>query len=622
MPIQDLVWELVSHIAQELDAQDLFNFSLSCRTLQRLIWDNHICAMVLEGVEEFGSFRSLTLTVFTWKSTAPFAPETKAAHKSKNYAKALRLIVKRRTAILSASSYLAAVVAEAESFLYSNGVLCYLSNGLLKIRDLHNSALEDTISIGKLLEVEDHLSETIKDEHFKLRILNYADGFVSCYLNPGNRSFPRLLIISLSHGRLFSHTLASSRKIFVRNDDKYLYYGTHSAIARDGSQRWVLRGCNLLNGTWQNDLTHLPDRIGSDIGANICFEIIDGYFYALGIQRDSLYNSYICVRFRIDQSKNMEEWQEFHYEGPTNIQRTFIAQDERTGVLNIVQGRIESGEGPSANKMTYYRRRLQFPGDGDKSALSSPGPLTTAGYGEPSSVTHASDQNAANLRLLTPNDSVFWCYSDRPLRSQRIRLRINLAHFTASATPNAGSPTRDQRVERHMSRINLWSPPDWDNDKNVKALNAILSPQLEQNFIGMWDERLKCYTQGGLLNTVLDPSIRLQGNRRWVNAFLEVLGEDLGASCPESRIQDPDPSANSAYEVVWVTEVMAFHRIIGQAFLVLHTPQEEDYIGAKFCRSNRGCKTRSGANLNETIAISTAAHRTGQGGGWEGLTLV
>lgn len=48
MPIHDLVWELVSQIAQELDAQDLFNFSLSCRTLQRLIWDDHICAMVLE----------------------------------------------------------------------------------------------------------------------------------------------------------------------------------------------------------------------------------------------------------------------------------------------------------------------------------------------------------------------------------------------------------------------------------------------------------------------------------------------------------------------------------------------------------------------------------------------
>lgn len=427
--------------------------------------------------------------------------------------------MKRRTAILSASSYLAAVVAEAEFFLYSNGVLCYLSNGLLKIRDLHNSALEDTISIGKLLEVEDHLSGTIKDEHFKLRILNYADGFVSCYLNPGNRSFPRLLVISLSHGRLFSHTLASSRKIFVRNDDKYLYYGTHSAIARDGSQRWVLQGCNLLNGTWQNDLTHLPDRIGSDIGANICFEIIDGYFYALGSQRNSLYNSYICVRFRIDQSKNMEEWQEFHSEGPANIQRTFIAQDERTGVLNIVQGRIESGEGPSANKMTYYRKRLQFPGDGNKSALSSTGPLTTAGYGEPSSVTHASDHNAANLRLLTPNDSVFWCYLDRPLRSQRIRLRINLAHFTAPATLNTGCPTRDQRIERHMSRANLWSPPDWDNDKNFKALNAIISPQLEQNFIRMWDERLKCYTQGGLLNTVLDPSIRLQGTRRWVSVY-------------------------------------------------------------------------------------------------------
>lgn len=143
--------------------------------------------------------------------------------------------MKRRTAILSASSYLAAVVAEAESFLYSNGVLCYLSNGLLKIRDLHNSAFEDIISIGKLLEIKDHLFGTIKDEHFKLRILNYADGFVFCYFNPGNRSFPRFLIISLSHGRLFNYIFAFSRKIFVRNNDKHLYYGIYNAIAKDGN---------------------------------------------------------------------------------------------------------------------------------------------------------------------------------------------------------------------------------------------------------------------------------------------------------------------------------------------------------------------------------------------------
>ncbi|TLS21346.1 uncharacterized protein PpBr36_10361 [Pyricularia pennisetigena] len=649
-----LVWELVSHIAQELNPQDLFNFSLSCRTLQWLIRDDHICAMVLEvscslkptrlshahappmsdilsppkESRHSGVFRSLTLTVFTWKSTAPFAPETKAAHKSKNYAKALRLIVKRSTAILSASSYLAALVAEAESFLYSNGVVCYFSNGLLRIRDLHNSALEDTINVGKLLKGDDGLSRTIKDEHdFKLRILNYADGFVSCYLNPGNRSFPRLLVISRSHGSLFSHILASSRKIFVRNNDRYLYYGTHSAIARDGSQRWVLRGCSLLNGIWHNNLTHLPDRIGSDIGANICFEIIDGYFYALGSQRHSLHDSYICVRFRIDQAENMEEWQEFHSGGLANIQRSLITQDERTGVLTIVDGGIESGEGASARKRTYYRRRLQFPGNGDKSALSSTGPLTIPGYEGPSRPAHASDHNAASLRLLTPSDTLLMCYSDRPFPSQRIRLRVNLTHFTAPDTANPESPTPDERVERQcMSRTNLWSPPGWDNDKNVKALNDILSPQLEQNFIWMWDEGLKCYTQAGLLNTVLDPSIRLQGTRKWVNAFLEVLGEDLGASCPESRIQDPDPSGNSAYEV-WVTEVMAFHRCAGKAEINptvwYHNkrckgPSYRDQTS----RGIRDCKTRCGANLNKPIAISAAAHRIGQSGGWDGLTLV
>lgn len=177
----------------------------------------------------------MTLIIFIWKSTAPFAPEIKTVYKSKNYIKTLRLIVKRRTAILFAFSYLAAVVTETKSFFYLNGIFYYFSNGLLKIRNLYNSAFENIISIGKFLEIKNHFSGTIKDKHFKLRILNYADGFVFCYFNPGNQLFPRFLIISLSHGRLFNYIFAFSRKIFVRNNDKYLYYNIYSAIAKNGN---------------------------------------------------------------------------------------------------------------------------------------------------------------------------------------------------------------------------------------------------------------------------------------------------------------------------------------------------------------------------------------------------
>lgn len=351
------------------------------------------------------------------QSAAPSAPETRSAHASKEYARALRLIFKRRNAISSASPYLAAVVADAESFIYSSGVLCYINKGLLRLRDLHNSApTESVIDIGKLLNTDQGLSSTVgRKQNYSFHILHYANGFVSCRYVPKDSPVSWLVVINPSQGSVLSYALESSRKIFVRNSDQFLYYGTHCDIAEDGSRRWALRGCNLLDGEWHGYLTHLPEMIGSEIGTNICFEIIDGYFYALANQalfeREEIRwtSYYTCVRFPVNQAKpkstqlgTMKEiWRKFHSEGPIDDRWNFIKliKDERTGTLTIVEGRREWRAGASASR-TYYTSALEFPSASRtyyKSELQSPSEI----YSEPAISGRAVGNYSAGF--LSPN---------------------------------------------------------------------------------------------------------------------------------------------------------------------------------------------------------------------------
>ncbi|TLS24104.1 hypothetical protein PpBr36_08367 [Pyricularia pennisetigena] len=568
MSIRHLAWEVISYIAHELDVDDLFNLSLSCRHFQCLIRDNNICKRVLQ-------------------SAAPSSPETRSAHASKEYARALRLIFKRRTAISSASPYLAAVVADAESFVYANGVLCYISKGLLRIRDLHNSSpTESVIDLGKLLDTDQDLSRTIGGkQNYSLHILHYADGFVSCRYVPKDSPASWLLVINPSQGSVLSHSLASSRKIFVRNNNQFLYYGTHCHIAEDGSRRWALRGCNLLNGKWHGYLTHLPEMIGSEIGTNICFEIIDGYFYALANQalfeREEIRwtSYYTCVRFPVNQAKpkstqlgTMKEiWRKFHSEGPIDDRWNFIslAKDERTETLAIVEGRREWRAGASASR-TYYTSELQFPGETGSEPAASGHAVTSyaAGSLSPNTASFSStdyscspedtddDQvptsrsphmvhpgdNAATLPLLTLNNSLLRCYhsscqtyldlvshGDSDKR-QGIRLRVGsrslrshseLGPPVISTEENPLYP--EQQIERlyKSAEIKFWPPAHWTNDsRNGRDLYEILNPQTHKgDFTGMWDDRSMCYTTGGHTKTIVfisfDPSIRLAGIRPW-----------------------------------------------------------------------------------------------------------
>lgn len=130
-------------------------------------------------------------------------------------------------------------MAVAESWIYRGGVLCYIQDQTLRMLNLHQSSSTETVvSIPGL--IQQAVSETQHRKRYKLQLLHYAEGLVTCLYSRARAS--RLLIFNAPKQRRLavSPNLESTREIFVRNDANFLYYGTHSNIGEDGHWRWVL----------------------------------------------------------------------------------------------------------------------------------------------------------------------------------------------------------------------------------------------------------------------------------------------------------------------------------------------------------------------------------------------
>lgn len=319
------------------------------------------------------------------QALAPESSEAKEAaardttgNDNNHYARAFRRLVKRRQAIRTATPFTAAIVAVAESWIYSAGVLCYLQERTtLRVLDLHGSANTETIVDvrGLLCEAEAELCH-VRPRKSKLLLLHYAAGLVTCLYRRTGQS--RLLVIHVAKRRLvsISPTLESTYKIFVRNDADFLYYGTHSEIGEDGFRRWVLMSYDIQGDKWLEHRIHLTDIVGSDIGQNICFEIIDGKFYGLSNQTsfeaDELdwTSFYHCFRFSVrdpelintERSDRERMWRRQHAEGPIDDRWSFLtlSKDEKTGNFQVLESRKEWLNQSSSGQRTYYTTDLHF----------------------------------------------------------------------------------------------------------------------------------------------------------------------------------------------------------------------------------------------------------------------
>ncbi|KAH6899701.1 hypothetical protein B0T10DRAFT_3038 [Thelonectria olida] len=518
MTLFKLPLELVSLITEFLDVNSLFNLGRTCRCIREILQTELICRLALT-------------------KGAGFSYEAFEAQTSGDYAKGVRRLAKRRSAIREAEPFFVAVVALAEDFIYTNGVLCYtLNRESLRILDVHGSATQElVVDIGELLEQT--VPSFNPDWQYQFRPIHCSDGVLSClYRREAEGNVLNHLIIFHTKDLkiLASHPIIDSRKLFVRNDQDYLIFGTKSAVGRDGSRRWALRQINLGTKEVSDELV-LYKIIGSCIGRNVCFEIFDGYLYCLS-NKDTRqpeygrWNSfYHALRFplkeatkeKCESAQKRDLWRRHvAKEGQVDNRWTSLQLTRgQNGELFIVECRREWLLTDGKSQRACYKKVLRFD-PSDNNSLSTPpsdGPFSTSTPPDDESSSDEEDEssetesyvetrapenihvgdNGTNGTMLVLNECFVRFYHlfadafvDLEYQDGSIRLRVRPKPETSAKTAinpiNAGdpiptkaeisSPGRSGQGSHHG--IKLWplESPSAEDTATAKLKN-VLSPQ-------------------------------------------------------------------------------------------------------------------------------------------------
>ncbi|KAK4195637.1 hypothetical protein QBC40DRAFT_236108 [Triangularia verruculosa] len=489
MSLVKLPYELVSYIVEHLDLLDVGNLSLSCKRLQYLTLEYCIAKRILE-------------------TKAPYSLEASNARLTQRWSQELRRLIKRQAAVSSVSPYLVRVVAHAETWLYENGVLCYIRKREMRILDLHRSAAHEiVVNIRALLKTA--IKEFRTTRRYKVRLLYYSHDIVSClytHAKPDQEQVSWLLAFNVRNGQLVTvRQVASTAKIFVRNDGNFLYYGTNSEIGRDLYRYWVIWGFDLTTRRWLSEKLEIPFVMGVDVGSTICFEIFDGWFYgisnqaALEVEEVDWISHYTCFRFPVTREgfKHMKEpdppiFRRNQHEGVIDdrwyLLRMF--KDESTGQLKVVESRKEWLAGRIWPRRTYYTTLVHFdetksqPPPGTSRHISS---SESSGAGSSTEVmtlkmphaehavpttrdphlVHPGDDNASSLMFAISKSPIRCYYSacqtfldivDDPASTdpddQRIRIR------GSSRRPRGTSVLGQRESRQDLPVTQEWTPQD------------------------------------------------------------------------------------------------------------------------------------------------------------------
>ncbi|PGH23078.1 hypothetical protein AJ80_02852 [Polytolypa hystricis UAMH7299] len=365
-PIDAVPFDLWHQIGSRLDPQDYIHLSMVNRTLYNLL-------------------RSDLTARNSAQSHIPYSREAKLASAGQiTYRQALGRAFDVREAVATAQPYSAALVAYGDTFLLNQGVLCYLHCGDLRLLDVHGaSRVEKVVTLARiktLLSRSAHFSHAyarVDEREMQFSLMHFSDGIVTCLCEAPTRRASCLIAIDVrlddgpTTGKLlFARRLDSTRRLFVRHDGSYLYYGTHSVLASHGHHEWIIQGMEIRNNRKLTDRpVQLENFVGSEIGPTLCFEIHDGFFYAIsnqtGFQDEEVdwTSYYVCLRFPLSDPKKIEWrriWRRQHREGPINDTWTDISLrvDETTKQLLIVECRREWHLAGSENSRTYYTQPI------------------------------------------------------------------------------------------------------------------------------------------------------------------------------------------------------------------------------------------------------------------------
>lgn len=452
------------------------------------------------------------------------------------------------------------VVGFAETWLYENGVLCYIHGRQLRILDLHrSSAREIVVDTRRLLDQA--IEEPRTNCRYRLKLLYFADDIISglyTHTRNGEVSCSHWLVVFNPRAGQIITTLPleSTAEIFVRNNHQFLYYGTNSEVGRDGYNRWVIHGFDLAARLWFDHPLEYPAVIGSEIGSTVCFEIFDGYFYGvsnqtcLEVEEIDWVSYYTCFRFPLgrhgfrglESPPRQQFWRRNQTEGPIDDRWTFLRmfKDETTGQLKIVESRKEWLSGRISARRTYYTTAISFENptqdsrEGPSSApvdsslfmdgkIEPEGGCSTEILRDPHTV-HPGDDNSTltftlskcPLRSYYPSSQAFVdLVDDNPSfdpSTQRICLRGGSRRLLTPGeldqqkkvpiTKQArDQDTLEQQIESlYTSETGVFWPPAEDPlapDAALANLYAVLNPPGHAGKPhGSWDERSLVYATG------------------------------------------------------------------------------------------------------------------------------
>ena len=549
---------------------DILNIALTCKGLKHVVYDEPFCKAIVQVsfLSEVVINHNLILTCT--KSQIPYCTEAREATAreaageatSSVWARALRCRWKRQEALAKADPFTVAILGYSNIYIYTNGVLCYIVDKTVRVLDVHSSAqVEIVISIPLLLMQE--IPTVI--ENPSISLLYYADGILSCIIL--SESLNILVAVNISNPSdsvLISHQLDSKRRIFVRNNETYLYYGTLSEVDVDGHRKWAVHGFNLQTKEEYPKIV-LDNLLGVDIGAQVCFQLHNNYFYALSnlsafeIEEPDFKSFYQCVRFPLDspQSEAIETtipahmWRRQHdEEGPLDDRwlSLSLATDESTGRLMIIESRMELCKNKHPWRRISYITNIIFPKELDASSSLVAYTKETDGL---------SSVNNSVIKLQNPNEPL----QRKPKHvhlfpgdsGKRRTLPICSYHASTSTyldMMNTAMPTGKDEAQylqlRCSSRflgpqeiyqeqpISYWPPPQDPSKTNqqLDSLYAILNTQGEVD--GVVDERSVLYSTKGsdgrpkLILIAFDPSMRLEGIKPLVNGIeIENVDERL-----------------------------------------------------------------------------------------------
>ncbi|PKS07643.1 hypothetical protein jhhlp_006249 [Lomentospora prolificans] len=374
MNLYNMPVEIMLFMVDFFDPDDVFHLGLTCKALVYLVNDRHVCRRIL----------------LRW---AKFSPEALQAQKDGDYSRAFRTIWKRRRAITMAEPYTAAIVAEADCYIYTNGVLCYTTNrSQLRVRNLRrSSAYEVVINVRAMLASVP--GDLFNFKQFRFYPIYYAAGILSCIYSSNQTGTTVLLVLRPATSEIITTRVVERHpKVIVRNTDEFLLFFVSAPWGGERSCRWHIYQLDIENREWFPEIV-LEDFRGKDIDCEICFEIIDEYLYAVSAhlaldepESDdaSIGGVYHALRFPIGRRQLYQfypegdlpqaTWEYLYSSELEDFRWKWmqIGKNESSGVPTVVEIRREFLANGYHNRRSCYKRELKF--DGSAGAASNDPP--------------------------------------------------------------------------------------------------------------------------------------------------------------------------------------------------------------------------------------------------------